>query len=187
MLLPIAESGEIRTRTFEFDMIKRSPCGMGPPTWAALSAAVKTRTEPRRQTKSAGTQTEIGLLASLVALSPGSCRAAPPQSHAHAPPRSDPSSPGADGFATEPALWRWRDRCLAGPARFPPLRHHAARRDRCLVARSGRSGALRKSAPPQCAVRRHVRPTPSARSDRPILAPCRPDQYRRRSRACAGR
>ena len=39
----------------------------------------------------------------------------------------------------------------------------------------------------QRAARRSPRPSPSARSDRPILAPCRPDQSRRRSRACAGR
>ena len=47
--------------------------------------------------------------------------------------------------------------------------------------------AFRWSAPPQRAAPRYPRPSPSAQSDRLILAPCRRDQSRRRSRACAGR
>ena len=47
--------------------------------------------------------------------------------------------------------------------------------------------AFRWSAPPQRAAPRYPRPSPSAQSDRLILAPCRHDQSRRRSRACAGR
>ena len=47
--------------------------------------------------------------------------------------------------------------------------------------------AFRWSEPPQRAAQRYPRPSPSAQSDRLILAPCRRDQSRRRSRACAGR
>ena len=83
---------------------------------------------------------------------------------------------------------RWRDGCLASAARFSPLHHHAARRVRRLAARLGRSGgALQVGDASSVRFGAIVAQSPSARSDRPILAPCRSDRSRRRSRACAGR
>src|SRR5271166_1028960 len=83
---------------------------------------------------------------------------------------------GAGGTDASPAPFAFRRVAITPPDRFADTRR--ARAD--LVA-------LRKSVTLQRAARRYLPPFPSARSDRPILAPCRPDQFRRRSRACAGR
>ena len=83
---------------------------------------------------------------------------------------------GAGGTDASPAPFAFRRVAITPPDGFADSRR--ARAD--LVA-------LRKSVTLQRAARRYLPPFPSARSDRPILAPCRPDQFRRRSRACAGR
>jgi Gamma-glutamyltranspeptidase len=87
-------------------------------------------------------------------------------------------------WPTSAALWL--DHGETPAPRFLPLRH--------LTPPDGTVGlpqiqadpaALCQSPPPRCAEWHYRRPSPTVRSDRPILAPCRPDRSRRRSRAYA--
>ena len=73
---------------------------------------------------------------------------------------------GAGGTDASPAPFAFRRVAITPPDGFADSRR--ARAD--LVA-------LRKSVTLQRAARRYLPPFPSARSDRPILAPCRPDQF----------